>query len=851
MAASSYLSPILLRAILRALWQTPGRLFAIVALVAVAITVYAGTFIGLSHIEGTAAHVYREQRLFDVELRISPQAHEGVLPADDLARRVPGIAGATWRLVLPGTLRLETPGSTPREAGAVIWALDPQSRPAVNDVLITQGHFLSVGKAHDIVIDQTFAQDAGLRVGDALSLRVGEHTERVFIGGIGVFPEHLMSSSLPDYPVPIRGVQAGVLLSQEKVAMLREHALVNSLAVRLNPLAVPQREQVRDALVKQLTAAGIDVRATLWPEDQFSVHCTRVRILSYRDFLPTLIVVFNGLSFLVLLLLVRRMAQIWRKELGTLIAYGVHRSALIGCWALALFLLVAFGGLLGALGALRVSEQVSGQFVQGTGFPILLPVRSLQPLVHAELLCLGIVWPAVLLPLLPLLWRPPAQLLRDDVNDSESSSALRLIAAVGRPLDRLLWLRSPEKLGFRNVVRRPGVFVSAVLSVSAMLVVAASMFLFAAALPRGLDQFLSSQRWQFLLELTQPLSDVELAPLLQQQGVAQWEGISVLEGTVRKPAPTAKQPTAQRVQTPHERSYYLVAESLQSSLRVPGGLGMVSGRYLSADDAAEAVVNLRLSQTLSVRVGDDLEVGVGAAPERRIRLRVVGICTNYAINQVFVSRGVLRSLQPGPLRYAAVVLRGSPVPSLSLGSSTSAAQAADSKLEDPGAVQALEARLRALPQVARVVPWAPIARISLRGCDALVAFVRLYGNLGAAVGLLLIFIVVLVGVSDRRGEYALLRSLGFSDLDLVRSLFAEVSLLSLSATLVCVPCTQLATWIFQQRLMQISDFVPIEFGLGACLSSLAPAIAGMLLSALPAGLRAARLQPATLLRLRA
>lgn len=833
--ASSYVSPLLLRAILRALLQTPGRLLAVVVLVAVAITVYAGTFIGLGHIEGTAARLYRELRLFDLELRITPQAQDGVLPAEVLAR-VPGVSAATWRLVLPGTLTVAHQDVAPRAGSAVIWALPASERPQVSDVLITQGRFLTPGRPDDIVVDKTFAEDWGLHIGDSLRLRVGEHSMQASLAGIAVFPEHLMSSSLPDYPVPIRGVQAGILISQDKVAQLREHALVNSLVVRIAPAA--SRDVVRAALLQQLAAAGIEVRATLWPEDQFSVHCTRVRILSYRDFLPTLIVVFNGLSFLVLLLLVRRMAQTWRKELGTLIAYGVHRSALVGCWALSLLLLVALGGGLGAIGALHVAEQVSGQFVQGTGFPILLPLRSLRPLWQAELLCMGIVWPAVLLPLLPLLWHAPARLLRDEASETESSMVLRMLAAIGRPLDRLLWLRTPEKLGFRNVVRRPGVFLSAVFSISAMLVVAASMFLFAAALPRGLSQFLSSQRWQLLIELAQPLTEAELAPLLRQHGVAQWEGISVVEGSVRRAVADDRRDVAANA----ERSYYLVAESLQSALRVPGGLGLVSGRYLSSEAAAEAVINLRLSQTLALRIGDELEVGLGASPEPRVRLRIVGICTNYAINQVFVSRGTLARLRPGPLRYAAVALRATPLPSQ---------PSARSEQTEDAATEALAERLRSLPQVARVVSWAPIARISLQGCDALVAFVRLYGNLGAAVGLLLIFIVVLVGVSDRRGEYALLRSLGFSDLDLLRCLLAEVSLLSLCSTALCVPCTQLATWIFQQRLMQISDFVPIEFGVRACLVALAPAVACMLLSVLPAGLRAARLAPATLLRLRA
>ncbi|PSM30515.1 hypothetical protein, partial [Haliangium sp. UPWRP_2] len=100
--ASSYLSPLLFRAIVRALWQTPGRLLAVVVLVAVAITVYAGTFTGLGHIADTAARLYRDLHLFDLDLRIRPQALDGVPSPDDLRRAVPGVAAASWRLILPG-----------------------------------------------------------------------------------------------------------------------------------------------------------------------------------------------------------------------------------------------------------------------------------------------------------------------------------------------------------------------------------------------------------------------------------------------------------------------------------------------------------------------------------------------------------------------------------------------------------------------------------------------------------------------------------------------------------------------------------------------------------------------------
>jgi ABC-type lipoprotein release transport system permease subunit len=807
---------LLCRAILRALLKTPGRILCVVVLVAVAISVYAGTFMGLSHIENTTLALYQDLRLFDLELRVEPTALDGVPPVEKLRSKVPAIRYGTWRLLAPGTLEL--PGAKGEQAGAAVMAVPPQERPAVGDVLLTRGAFLAPGHPTEVLIDKTFAEDHGIDVGDSLKLRIQGHAATLTVRGIGVFPEYLMSSILPDYPVPIRGTLAAVLLSEEQVAAALDTPLVNSLVVTL--VAGASRNAARDAILSELSASGVKVTATLLPEDQYSVHCTRSRLLSYRDFLPTLILVFNGLAFLVLLLIVRRMAQVWRKELGTLLSYGFHRIELFFSWGAALLLPVTLGGLGGAFGALLLSQNVSQQFLLGTGFPILLPLRSLRPLWEAELLCFGIVFPAVLLPLLPLFLPPPATLLRDESQEEESSFLLAAIRLLGQRIDRLFHLHSPEKLGFRNVFRRPSVFISSTLCVSGMLVAAASMYLFGAALLRGLSQYLSSQRWQYLVELTRPATSVELDAMLSTAGASAWEGLSVVQGQVSADGKTDR-----------ARSYFLVAESLRSQLRVPGGLGMVHGRYLESEDAREVVINLRLSQTLSLSVGDRLFVSASPlAPPAP--LRIVGVTTNYAINQVFVSRKTLATLLPGPLLFQAAVLTGK------------------KERADAPANSALYRRLSRSEAVARLVPWEAIATSSLKNCDALTAFVQLYGNLSTLVAVLLILVLVQVSVTDRAPEYALLRSLGFSGLDLLRMLLAEIGLLAGTAIVLSLPLTRLATWVFQRRLMQISDFVPLEVSLLAWLKLMAPALLLMLLAAAPAAVRAARIPIALALRTR-
>lgn len=795
------------RALVRSMLKSPGRCLAALCLVAVAVTVHAGTLMGINRVQSTTDWIYEDLRLFDVDLRIRPTPAEFLPDEDRIKTNVRGVTAATWRLLVPGTAEL----SGDRVTGAMILAVSPHRRPAVSDWRIVRGSSISPEQPEHVVIDSTFAADMSLEPGDHFTIRLQGREQRVMVSGIGVSPEFLLMSVNDNFQIPVRRTAVAVLMSQDLIARNADisafdmldgtRAVQNSLAVKVDP-ALP-REEVRNALRSFLTHEGAMLVSSTWSEEQYSVRSNHARLSSFRGFLPTAIAVFAGLTFLVLLLLVQRMMRGFQRETAILLSLGVSRSSILLSWILTITTIVVGGAAFGTVGSFLLANKMTRQYMESTGFPLLLPDHQISSLLESWVLCLALVPPAVALPLVPSLARYPNKLLQG-ATVPRTTRALAWAHWVDRLVGRFTGLRHPERIGLRNVVRRPFVFMTSTLCISGMLVVSASMYTFAEGLEDGLAQYLSGHRWNYLVELVRPIDEPDLQAFLADAGADSWEPLRLAIGTLRHRG--------------HERTCRLVAGIVPSALHEEKA--MVDGRFLQRDEDPDIVIDLRTALGLEVRVGDEIDVASAGPP---VRLRVAGIVSNYTVNQAFVSPYTLARVAESARRPVGALLTGPP---------------------------AVAAHLGRRSEVARLVPGDLVARAGTQNFQAVSAFLRIYGNLGVLAGAVLVLVFVRMSIDDRAGEYALLRSQGFSTLELLRSLLVEVFAIGISAILLSFPLTRLVTWIFQIRLMALSDWYPLHTSFAAWLRLMGPALLLMLLSSLPALHRAMQIRAAEVLRAR-
>lgn len=793
----------LLRAVLRSFLEVPERLFALFILSALFVAIAAGTSLGLNQIEDTTDRIYAEQKLFDLDVRIKPTAQELLPAAHDIVRAVPGLAAGAWRLAAAGAVEL----ADGRIVQGSLYAVAPDVRPAVCDVRLVRGEFLAPGHPDEVIIDKTFADDLALQLGDPLRVRVASRELVVRIRGIAVFPEHLLSSLGDDFYMPVRKAHVIVLLSQELVAKTLEYPTVNSFVVTLSGDAAA-RDQVRERLRDHLAAQGVTPTGVLLREDQHSVARNRARLTVFRDFLPLVVIIFEGVALFVLILVVRRIFYTIRKELATLIALGISARAIAAAWIGVVYLSTLAANLVGTAGALALSHYISRAYMQGTGYPILLSRLSWQPLPAVWGASLLLVGGAILAVVLHTLMQAPAATLRDaPAGFLQSRFLLRLVALLSpsrRGRRRNLY---PELIGLRNVLRRPVLFLSSSACIAAMLAAGLAMYIFADSQGLGLKEFMAGQRWDYFVQLDTPRGTDEIHRIVREVGGTAWEGVLLQPAEIE--ANGRKQAQA------------LVATPLPSALR-PGG-GVIFGRWLRDSSEHAAVITLRLALALGLHADDEITVH---AFGRSTRLRVCGIMNNYVMNQVMISEALFFTLRNSPQRSAALpaVVISAP----------------------PSALPLLARR----SELSRVLPRALLVEAGERGNRLMTLVMRAYAHIAAVVAFMLIVLIVRFNITDRQAEYALLRTLGATPAETFRSLIVEAALSALCVLLFSLPLCRLFLILFQQRIMKVLNFVHLTQSPRAFVLLLGPALFVMVLTMLFDIRRIARMSAAQVLRRR-
>lgn len=762
-----------LRALVRHALRVPSRWLGVVALVAMGVVVFAGTRSGLDRIEVTADRLYDELGMFDACFRVPPGAR-AVLPDVASVRGIPGVEDARWRLRVPGAAILDD-GSA---AAASIELVDTE-RPSIGDVRLTAGEWLDPARPFEVIIDHTFAADHGLVPGSTLRLGVMGMTLRFQVRGVGLMVEHLVPSVDQHLTIPVRGSLVAVMMSSRIIRALPRFQLTpappfNELLVRLNDDA--SRPAVRSA-VEGLVGTTAEVT---WREEQHSVQCHRSRLIVFRDFLPTAMGVFEGMAAIVLVFAMRDLARGWRKEAGTLLAFGVPRWRLLAAWASLVTAMVATGVGLGAALSGAFGDVVARAYQEATGFPWVMPGNGAAPLGVAAAVAAALV-PVGVAAIATEIRGPPLSLMRSHVEQEFT------IGLTWLPIGRA------ERMGLRNVLRRPAASLAMALSIAGTLVMAASMYVFADAQDSTTQAWIAARRWDAMVDVRDDATSVIAA--------ARDRGATVIEPWTALPGSLLANGRLDDRQ--------ILGWPVPSALQADGWL--VAGRGLSADDADEILVTHRDLRDLGARLGDTVTVqaGDGSRP-----LRVVGVLHSYTLGQAIVGRATLDRIAGSTLAPAGAMLAGPP-------------SMVNAMIQDPSA--------------GRVLAGAAIADVVHRSNAGLVRVMRGYGHLGTVAAVVLLLAGLRARLREREAEHAALLAFGVPPPWIGRSLLAEAATLSLAGGVIALPLVRLTTLMFQRRIAALWMFVPLDVHASHTVATLAAPIALAVLGTLPATLSLRRL----------
>jgi len=342
-------SPVLLRKLVRDLGRHKIAILALVLIVAIGVGGYVGMAALWLDMDGARQRYYTRMRLADfwVDLKRAPQwtvEHVAALP------NVRAVRGRVHMQVL-----VDLPGQIEPVSGTAI-SLPVDRRPVLNDALLQRGTWFSGQDDQEVILNEQFAHENGLRPGHRLRVTLLDKQHELLVVGTAMSPEFI-------YLIPAGGGLApdpkrfGVMYLPEK--FLQDSC---DLAGAYNQLVGVAHDNSRAALDRTLERIEREldrfgVTNTTPVQEQMSPRFLADELQGLKVSAKVVPAIFLGVAVLVLNILLGRMAVQQRTIIGTLKALGYSSTAVLRHY-------VGYGVIVGVAGA--VAGLGFGAWVQVT-----------------------------------------------------------------------------------------------------------------------------------------------------------------------------------------------------------------------------------------------------------------------------------------------------------------------------------------------------------------------------------------------------------------------------------------------------------------------------------------------------
>jgi len=714
----------LTRKLMRDLWRIKGQALAIGAVIAVGVMMQVMMTGLVASLDETRRAYYERHRLADV---FAPVARAPEAAADAL-RRLPGVAAAQTRVAGSALIDLEGT-AVPIQARAL--SLPDYRAPALNTVYLTDGRMFDGDRAGEVVVLSSFARAHALRPGDRIAATMNGFRRELTVVGFAQSPEFLYSTA-PGELVPDDARFAVLWMSRTALsAAFDMKGAFNEVLLSLTRDALPNAvTDAADRLLDRYGATGAFALSDL-ESDRFISE----EIGGLRRSAGSVPPVFLAVAAFLLYIVISRMVQAEREEIGLMKAFG-YTDIEVGGHYFRMVLSIAVGGAVaGGLMGIAMGRWMVDLYLIFYKFPFL--VFRLDPAAFLSGFSVSILAASAggLLVLRRVFALTPAEAMRPPAPPDYSRCG-RIGAALTGFLDQ------PTRMVLRRLTRQPLRMGGAVLGIAAGLSVSVSM----ATILNSFDAmqeltFDVIDRSDLSVSFIQPLEARSAYELQSLRGVIEVEPTRTVPAILRN----------------GRHSYN-------------GALfGLVDQPRLNrAVDAEKAPIPMReggvilstvLARALDIRAGDTLVVDVREGRQPRLELPVIAVAESLLGAPAYMELGALNRALKEPLRISGAYLR------------VDEAEAARiyETLKDMPMVAGVSVKSESLAALKRVMDQGAGA---MRYVMATIAAVITFG---------VIYNAARVAQAERARDLASLRVLGFSRAEVAFVLLGELAAVTLLA----------------------------------------------------------------------
>ena len=458
------------RKLLREFSASRGLLLAITSIIAVGVACYVALGTAHENLNVAKKRYYRETRLadFSIELKRMPTAELF------LVAKLPGVTELRSRIQFGVTVDL--PNVIKPLNGQVV-SLPDERRPVINDIVLKRGSYFSNRRDNEVIVADAFAKAHELKPGDWIHLLLNNRRQEMLIVGTAISSEFtymVAPGSLAPDPKSFGVFYIKQTFAEETFDFA---GATNQILGLLAPTLRDRPQETLRQAEELLEAYG--VLGTTPRELQASNRYLTNEIEQLETFSGFMPAVFLTVAAIVLNVLLSRLAEQQRVEIGTLKALGYTNRQVLMQFVKFGTTVGLFGGLVGCALGYWMAGGMTNIYRQFFEFPTLS--NEFYPSTQAigltiSLLC-GLVgslrgaWHVVQL--------RPAEAMRPAAPRAGGAIALEQLGALWRHIT-FAWrmvLRSIFRRRFRSLA---GIFapaMGATILVSSFMMIEASDFM--------------------------------------------------------------------------------------------------------------------------------------------------------------------------------------------------------------------------------------------------------------------------------------------------------------------------------------------------------------------------------------
>jgi putative ABC transport system permease protein len=607
--------------LLRDLWRMKGQAIAIGMVIAVGVGMLVMMTGLVTSLNETRAAYYERYRLAEVFAPVTRAP-------DRLAARLEAIEGV--RSVEPrvtgGALIDLTDVDLPVQAQAV--SLPDLRAPRLNDVFLTDGRMIDSDHTDEILLLQSFANAHGLRPGDHIQATMNGARRSFRIVGLAQAPEFLYTTA-PGEMIP-DDARFGVIW-MSRSALSAAYDMEGAFNEALLSLSRGANEAaVLDAVDRILDPYGGTGAYPL--DDQTSNRFVSEEISGLEAAATGVPPIFLAVAAFLLYIVINRMVQSEREEIGLMKAFGYTNSEVGGHYFKLVMAIAVGGALAGCLMGIAGGRALIQVYVAYFKFPFL--VFQLDPASFVTGVSVSILSASVggLMVLRSVFALTPAAAMRAPA-PADYSRAGR----IGQFMNA--WLDQPSRMVLRRITRQPGRMAGAMIGIACGMALSVSMITIYAGFDRTIDlTFNVIDRSDVTVSFNHAASQTAIFNLRRMQGVTLVEPVRHVPAVLRN----------------GRDSYRGVITGLAPNARLNRALDSDLAEIPLRDGGI--VLSTALADILNIRPGDMLTVEVREGRQPVLQIPVTAVAESLLGAPAYMNMAALNRALREPNRVSGAYL---------------------------------------------------------------------------------------------------------------------------------------------------------------------------------------------------